>query len=395
MLTTRREFLIGGVKVGALVPLIAGAARPLGWLEGSGERCLVVLQLSGGNDALNMVVPHRQDAYYRMRPTIGQARGALHALDADHGLHPAMGALGALYGDGRLAVVHGVGYPEPNRSHFRSMEIWQTADPEHPPGDSGWLGRLADQLAAQRPGSLPALHVGDGELPLALRSPASFTPSVRGYQGFELHRGQAAIAAERDALLERPGAGELAFLREAARATYLAAARMAELADRPAQAEYPGDDLSQRLKLVARLIAGGFGTRVFDVELAGFDTHSRQAQTHAALLGQLSGALAAFHRDLEAQGQGGRVITLVFSEFGRRVEENGSKGTDHGAAAPVLLAGSAVRPGMHGTPPDLQKLVEGDIAYSTDFRSLYAMLERDWLGLKPSTAVAPAALLAS
>ena len=156
---------------------------------------------------------------------------------------------------------------------------------------------------------------------------------------------------------------------------------MAELASQPAAVEYPPSELARRLELIARLIAGGFGTRLFHVALEGFDTHARQAPVHAALLQELADALAAFQRDLAERGAAERVATLVFSEFGRRVEENGSKGTDHGAAAPVLLAGASVRGGMHGSAPDLGRLVDGDVAFSTDFRSVYRTLESEWMGL--------------
>ncbi|MBI5433871.1 MAG: DUF1501 domain-containing protein [Planctomycetes bacterium] len=397
MQTTRRQFLIGGLAVTAAVPLTSRAASALGSLGAradADERVLVVLQLSGGNDALNMVVPGRQDAYFKLRPTLALARGTLHRLDDDFGLHPSMGALAPLFADGRASLVHGVGYPTPNRSHFRSMEIWHTADPVRPPGTRGWMGRIADELAARAPGSLVALHIGDGDLPLALRAEKSFTPTLRGKNGLELHASAAATRAARNSLLTLGGSGELAFLRSAASTTYSAAERMGAIASRASKGDYPNSRLAERLALVAKLVAGGFGTRLFHVELAGFDTHSRQAPVHAALLAELAGALAAFQQDLDAQGVGSRVTTMVFSEFGRRVEENGSKGTDHGAAAPVLFLGRSLRPGFHGTPPDLAKLVEGDIAFTTDFRALYASLERGWLDVTPSTSAEPFALFA-
>ncbi|MCE9594137.1 MAG: DUF1501 domain-containing protein [Planctomycetes bacterium] len=391
MRTTRRTFLIGGLAVTAAVPLAARGARAS---SSDGDRVLVVLQLGGGNDALNMVVPERQDAYYRLRPTLALARRCLHRLDDDFGLHPNMGELAKLFAEGRASLVHGVGYPSPNRSHFRAMEIWHTADPEHPPGTRGWLGRIADELAVRAPHSLPALHVGDGDLPLALRAERTFTPTLRAKNGLELRSSAARTHGVRERLLEGRARGELDFLRTAARTTYAAAERMSALAARPSKVEYPSSQLAERLQLVAKLIAGGFGTRLFHVELSGFDTHARQAPVHAALLGELANALAAFQRDLDAQGVGARVTTMAFSEFGRRVEENGSKGTDHGAAAPVLFVGGGLRAGLHGTPPDLSKLVEGDIAFGTDFRELYAALERDWLGVSPSTAARPFALFA-
>ena len=393
MFTTRRQFLIGGLRVTAAVPVLGalGAARA----GSGGERALVVLQLTGGNDGLNTVVPHRQDDYFRMRPTLGLKPGALHALDDDHGLHPGLAGLGQLFAEGRVAVVHGVGYPDQDRSHFRSMEIWHTADPDHPPAGVGWMGRLADQIAASDPTGMAALHVGAGDLPLAMRGRDAFPPTVTDPGGFRLHEKSEAIARARgDLLAPRGGPPELAFLREAARTTYDAAGRMAAMAERETPVDYPGHDLAARLRLVARLVTGGFGTRLFHVQLAGFDTHARQGPVHASRMQQLSGALAAFQADLRHHGAGDRVVTLVFSEFGRRAAENGSRGTDHGAGAPVFLVGGRVRGGLHGTPPDLGGLVSGDVPATTDFRSIYTALEHDWMGLEPSTAIAALSVVA-
>ncbi len=384
MTSTRRQFLVNGARISAALPFASGLSFGA---SRDNDTVLVVLQLSGGNDGLNTVVPHRQDAYFRLRPTLSIARGDLVALDDEHGLHPSLGGIGRLFDDGRVAVVHGVGYPEPNRSHFRSMEIWHTADPIDAPTGVGWMGRLSDQLARRTVGALPALHIGDGELPLALYARDSFAPTVRDASGFEL-RGSAAFRARRDALLrDDRAAGELtAFLRSAASTSYRAAARMEQAAARHSGTEYPGYALAQRLRLVAQLVSGGFDTRLFHVELGGFDTHARQAPAHTDLLRELSESVAAFQRDLTTSGVAKRVLTLVFSEFGRRAAENGSRGTDHGAAAPVLLIGDGVRGGLHGRAPDLARLEEGDVPFSTDFRSVYTTLERDWLGLEPSTS---------
>ena len=382
MATTRREFLVNGVRLTALAPLVPALGR---LAPRAAARTLVVVQLTGGNDALNMVVPHRQDAYYQARPTLGLARTALHPLDDDHGLHPRMGELGRLFAEGRLRVQHGVGYPAPNRSHFRSLEIWHTGDPERPAGRVGWVGRMADVLSRSEPGTLTALHAGDEDLPLAMHSEDAFAPTVRDASGFRL-QGPAETAAYRDRLLEGArGSLELAFLRDAARATYAATERMASVVGRHDGAGYPSHELGRKLQLVARLIKGNFGTRLFYLTLGGFDTHARQAEAHAALLGELSSGLGAFQRDLDGSGTADRVVTLVFSEFGRRVAENGSRGTDHGAAAPVLLLGAPVRAGLHGSAPDLGRLEQGDVPYACDLRSVYATLEADWMGVPASS----------
>lgn len=397
MISTRRQLLVSGLRVAAAAPFAADLCRALPASAREGERALVVLQLSGGNDGINTVVPHRQDEYYRSRPTLGLSRGALHRLDDDHGLHPELRPLGELFDEGSVAVVHGVGYPNPDRSHFRSMEIWHTADPVNPPGETGWLGELADQLATGRPGTMAGLHIGTEDLPRALFARQYFAPTVRDEHGFRLSkvgRGQEAFASGRARLLVGgDSAGDLAFLREAARSTYDAATRMSAMADAPPPVAYPDEPLAKRLHLVARLVTGGFGARVFHVAQDGYDTHATQAPRHASLLSELGRSLRAFVRDLESSGAADRVVVLIHSEFGRRVRENGSKGTDHGAGAPAFLVGGGVRGGLYGTPPDLSRLDQGDVSYSTDFRSLYSALAADWMGLRSPTGAAPLPLI--
>ena len=393
MALSRRDFLADGLRVSALVPFLPRLALARR-AEQAERRVLVVLQLSGGNDGLNTVVPHVQDAYYRMRPFLGLARGGLHALDDAHGLHPAMGGLGELFQEGRLAIIHGVGYPNADRSHFRSLEVWHTAEPFAPAGEVGWLGRMADEIARRTPGSMPALAVEQGNLPLSMRGRDVLAPTVRDPQGFRTQGVSEELAALRDELLKARSEGDLGFLREAARTTYATAARMSAITSEPSAVDYPGQPLAQQLKLVAQLVQGGFGTRIFHLSIGGFDTHARQAPVHADRMQQVSSALTAFQRDLQATGVADRVLTLAFSEFGRRAAENASKGTDHGQGGPVFLMGAPVQGGLHGTPPDLDELVDGDVPNTTDFRGIYTLLERDWMGLEPSTEVPAMPLLA-
>lgn len=391
---TRRAFVAGGVRLtalGSLAPALGASALAQTGKSDANDRILVVVQLTGGNDGLNTVVPHAQDAYYRMRPTLAVKESAVHKLDDHVGLHPNLGQLAELYREGSMAVVHGVGHPNADRSHFRSLEIWHTAEPYAPAGRVGWLGNMADQLIARSPGSLPALSVGGRGSVLAMRGARAVPPTVPDDRGFRLARTSRQIAAQRSALADGARAksaptragSDLEFLRSAAHTAYDAAERMAAATGRENGVAYPDQPLSKELKLVAQLIRGGFGTRIYHVALAGFDTHASQASVHEVLLSRLDGALGAFQRDLEKGGQAKRVVTMVFSEFGRRAAENGSRGTDHGRGNPVFLLGPSVTAGQHGARPDLGKLVQGDIPSTADFRGLYAQLERDWMGLEP------------
>ncbi len=394
---TRRHLLVAGIQVSAACAAgPAFGALPISSLSSDRkERVLVVLQLTGGNDGLNTVVPFGQDQYYRLRPNLGLAKGGLHRLDDMHGLHPAMGTMSELFGEGQLAVIQGIANPTPDRSHFRSMEVWHTAEPNKPVGDVGWLGRLSDQIARGNPGSMPALAIGASNLPLSMRAEHSLAPTVQSAAGFQMDPRAKDLADWRNKLIAEDTRGDLGYLRIAARSTYDAAQRMETIAAKGSAVDYPETELARQFELVAGLIAGGFGTRVFTLEVTGFDTHARQTAVHAELLGRVSNALAAFQKDLTARGVADRVLTFAFSEFGRRAAENGSKGTDHGRGAPAFLVGNGVRPGLHGRAPDLQQLVDGDIPGTLDFRALYSAMERDWMGLQPSSQIEAAQVLAN
>lgn len=377
---TRRTLVVNGLRASALIPTLPllGAAPPQAGRE---DKVLVVVQLSGGNDGLNTVIPMRQDNYWRLRPHLGLAKARMHPLNDDAALHPSMAELAGLYHEGQVAVLQGVGLPKANRSHFRSMDIWHTASFDQPVPSSGWLGRLADRIAGGTPGSLPALAIGGGELPLSLRADRVQASAVRDASNLRLEPRANSIAAARDALLEGRRGGNLKFLADTARASYGTAARLAALDQERSAVDYPGTALAKGFATVAQLVAAGLGCRLFHLNLEGFDTHARQAPIHADRLAKLSGALGAFQRDLGARGIADRVRTLVFSEFGRRAQENGSKGTDHGHGAPAFVIGKGVAGGLHGKAPDLDALVDGDVPATQDFRGLYATLESDWMGV--------------
>ncbi|MEL6432025.1 MAG: DUF1501 domain-containing protein [Planctomycetota bacterium] len=382
---TRRSILVNGVRLSALGALAPHAFTGPGRGDGAqDDRVLVVLQLTGGNDGLNTVAPHGQDAYYRLRPTLAHAPKSVHRLDEQVGLHPGLGRLAGLAKDGLLTVVHGVGHPAGDRSHFRSLEIWHTAEPYAPVGRVGWLGNLADQLLARDPGSLPALSVGGRSSSLSMRGARATPPVVPDDRGFKLSHVSRQIGKERGRIAQaRAGApSELDFMRRTARIAYDAAERMSAITAQEPAVEYPNTSLGKELRLVAQLVRGGFGTRIFHVSFGGFDTHASQESVHGALLGRVDAALGAFQRDLVAAGLQERVTTFVFSEFGRRARENGSRGTDHGKGAPVLLLGGALPGGQLGRVPDLAHLDDGDVPVDVDFRGVYRQLEEDWLGLK-------------
>jgi uncharacterized protein (DUF1501 family) len=403
MTPTRRDFLrLGGstlLACGTAVPsFLARSALALDGAPGRPRgRVLVVLQLDGGNDGLNTVVPFRDDAYRRARPRLALPVGQVLRLNDDLGLHPSLAGLKRLYDDRRLAVVQAVGYPNPNRSHFESMAIWHTARPDPVRETPGWLaGCLDRRFAAAGPDS-PALNVGGPSLPQALTGGGRHVPSLsspeqlRRRLGLSEADGAAAQRAALDAVSGRrsgaPGS-LLQFVERTAVVTYASSARLeAVLRDERASGGYPEFfGLARRLRLIAQLIKSGMGTSLYYTALGGFDTHSGQLGTHAGLLREVGDSLRAFLDDLDRSGDGGRVLVLVFSEFGRRLRENGSGGTDHGTAAPVLLAGRPVRPGLHGPNPNLTDLHDGDPRFAIDFRRAYAAVLDRWLGC-PADAV--------
>jgi uncharacterized protein (DUF1501 family) len=394
----RREFLksslaastlvaMGAATVPAFVSRSAYAARAA---EGAaGDRVLVVVQLVGGNDGLNTVVPFGMDGYMRNRRALRLPAGTLHKLNGDVGLHPALGAMSKLLEAGRLAVVQGVGYPNPDRSHFRSMEIWESGRLEPGALETGWLGRALDGLPAKVGDDSAALHVGTRSLPLALRSKRTEVPSLVSLEQYRLQLGgsERERQAERTALdqmarIERPGDDPLlGFIRRSTLTAYDSSHRLEQVTTAaPEDAKYPEYGLARRLSLIAQIIKAGFGTRIFYTSLDGFDTHANQLGTHAALLTELGDSIAAFHADLAKAGQADRVALLTFSEFGRRVRENASQGTDHGAAAPLFVVGPVRQGGLVGAHPDLDALDDGDLKFHTDFRRVYAALLESWLG---------------
>jgi uncharacterized protein (DUF1501 family) len=392
----RRNFLLASVSGLAVVANTehvfarALAQAPLPGLPGAQDRCLVLINLYGGNDGLNCVVPHGDDRYYQLRPALAVDRGAVLAIDRNVGLNPGMRSFKALYDKGVVAIVQGVGYPNPDHSHFRSTEIWQTAAPERYE-HTGWLGRYFDKAGIAPENLFKGVSVSK-VLPEVLVSERTDIPAIAGV-------GQYAMIADRNVAARDAFSRQARDLRLPFESPYLAhvmeieanAQRSSEelpklIAGYTTSASYPATGLGRSLALAAQIVGSNLGTRAIYVEHGSFDTHVSQKATQDQLLMQFSNAVGAFYDDLAAHGNERRVLTLTFSEFGRRIEENGSRGTDHGEASPLFLIGGGVKGGLYGALPDLGATNMGNLRYTIDFRSVYATVLERWLG-RPSAPV--------
>ena len=380
---TRRAMFQSALRGSSLIALsgtvpgfLATTARAAG-PEREG-RVLVVIQLDGGNDGINTVVPFRDEGYARNRRSLRLDERDVIKVGDGIGLHPAMKGAGRLFESGRLAIVQGVGYPNPNRSHFESMAIWHSGRAlTTPRRGPGWLGGALDSHDEQRDGGPSMLYVGWESVPPALWGRASAAVAIDRPDDFKLN---AEIRADLGDLGERRGDDLAAFVLRSTLDAYASADRMAELARGHEHGRgYPETALGGRLRMVAQLLEAGLGARVYYTVQAGYDTHAIQPAQHARLLEELSTALEAFLDDLALAKLADRVAVLCFSEFGRRVAENDSAGTDHGTAGPVLIAGGKVRPGLAGTTPSLIDLADGDLKWSVDFRRIYASVLEQWL----------------
>ncbi len=403
---TRRLFLERGLTLASLAataPLFIQRSA-LGMMQSPAlssqpgvpdDRILVVIQLGGGNDGLNTVVPYGAGAYYDARPDLAvpapgrgtQQRPAALPLDDRQGigLHPDFRGFKTLMDEGVAGIVQGVGYPNPNRSHFTSMDIWHTADTEAK--GYGWIGRYFDNTCAGTPLPEGAVAIGR-KAPLAMQGavqkPVTFeTAELFRWMGEDLHP---ALEAPYQAI-NRSGTlpsvnpdSQLGFLMRTALDAQVSSDRIRAAVAKPALVEYPRGNLAEQLRIVAAMIRDEMATRVYYVSMSGFDTHANQFGRHSNLLRQAGDALNAFDRDLKAQASSGRVLTMVFTEFGRRVSQNASGGTDHGTAAPLYLVGDMVRPGLLGDHPSLTQLDQGDLVFNVDFRSIYAAIIEDWMG---------------
>ena len=366
-------------------------------ITGKDHPILVVLQLAGGNDGLNTIIPFEDDLYFRARPTLGIPKGQVVALDNFVGLNPSLAPLKGLYDNGNLAIIQGVGYPNPNRSHFRSTEIWQTASDPQQTLTKGWIGRYFDNCCN---GADPTVGVVLGEqLPQAFSAanPTGVAIGRPGNLGFDRENDpdEARLFSELNGMepgsmsgdsigtLSGPnksGMSALEYLQRTALDAQVSTDKIKQvLRGTKNEAAYPKNQLGSSLSLISRLIAGGLPTRVYYASQGGYDTHAGQINTHKRLLNDLATSLAAFCDDLKAKGIFDRVIVMTFSEFGRRVHENANGGTDHGTAAPMFVCGGGVKPGLYGKQPTLGSLDAGDLMYNVDFRSVYSTILSHWM----------------
>ncbi|EIQ01219.1 hypothetical protein OpiT1DRAFT_05791 [Opitutaceae bacterium TAV1] len=408
--TTRREFLrysaqgIGLLAFARFAPSFLVQSTLASTPAPEKDRTILVLvQLAGGNDGLNTVAPYQNDNYYKLRPTLGLKKEEVLDLDGRVGLHPSCTAMHELFKDGKLGVVQNVGYPNPNRSHFRSMEIWETASGSDDVLATGWIGRFLDNACAGMPTDVAAANAavaagaGARNDPEAVHISAEVPQSFGAEQAhstFGLTLGTRGGKRDKDAvqLLEKlitcggHGDGD----HDHSNGSFLQSTMMdALVTEKKVQkvlgayqpgASYPGNGFAGSLRNVAALIAAGLSTRVYFVSLGGFDTHNNQAPQHANLLRNLSEGLAAFQKDLESKGLADQVLTMTFSEFGRRPAENEGRGTDHGTAAPLFVMGSKLKGTMHGTEASLDIDKRDDLAFTTDFRQVYTTVLDRWLG---------------
>ena len=359
--------------------------------DGNGQRSLVVLQLSGGNDGLNTVIPYSNELYYDQRPSVSIPQEDVLKIDDNLGFNPNMGPIKRLWDEGKVAVITGIGYPSPNRSHFRSMDVWHTAEPTKIQNE-GWLGRAIRDLDPQADNVLTGVNFGRG-LPRALSCKGVPVASVGNLESYGLLpdiKDEMARKAALEAFTQMYGvAGGKDAVAEFLGQTGIDALKGADILRTAPEryssgVEYAPSPIAEKLKSVAQVLTADLGTRVYYTDHGPFDTHAAELPAHAKLWEDVSTAIGDFMDDLKEHGRQDDVAILVFSEFGRRIRDNGS-GTDHGSGSIALVIGDAVNSGLYGEYPSLREedQLEGDLHFSNDFRITYSSLLDQWLGLDP------------
>src|SRR6185369_11965964 len=386
MLIKRKEF----IQIGSLATASFMVPKFLKAFEGQqvvppGNKVMVILQLSGGNDGLNTVIPIRNDIYYRERPRLGIEKTNALALTDEVGLHPALTGLRELYDDGSLGILNNVGYPNPDRSHFRSMDIWQTGSPSDQYITTGWLGRYLDAQCHGCDKPTYALEIDD-VLSLALKGENSKAIAMKDPKRLFSTSNEKFF---RDVLKDHKNDGEetVDYLYKTMSETLSSANYIFQQSKlHPSSTEYPKTELGNGLKTIASLIFSDINTKVYYISLGSFDTHVNQQMQQQRLFTELSDALRVFTADLKKNNRFNDVLTFTFSEFGRRVSQNASGGTDHGTANNMFLIGGALKQkGVINAMPDLNDLDEGDLKYKIDFKTVYATVLRNWLEADDTT----------
>lgn len=384
---TRREFLRGSGGIGFMAfsgfapAFLARSAMAQNPAPEKDRSILVIIQLAGGNDGLNTVVPYTDDNYHQLRPTLGLKNNLIN-LNDDLALHPALAKLHGLYDDGQVSIIQNVGYPNPNRSHFRSTEIWETGSDGDNFEHTGWLGRYLDNTCSGTPGpedDPSVIHIGDIIPQSFLSGNPQFVFGMKADGRFG--RGKTSSDKAYETLLSADHVeGSPTYLQQTMMNTLITERRVeAQIAGYKPAAKFPNTKIGNSLRRISALIHADTETRVYFASLGGFDTHANQLIRHAQLLTELSDAMSAFQQDLKINKKDDQVLTMTFSEFGRRPSENGSAGTDHGTAAPLFVMGKNVNGGLLGESPDLNIETNKDLEYSTDFRGIYSSVLDQWL----------------
>ena len=395
MAITRRQFVQGGVAAFTVSFAAPGFLTDMARAQGRSRRNLVVLYLSGGNDALNTLIPYGDSQYYARRPAIAIPAGQVLQVGTDSGgtvlgLNPRLSGLRTIFNAGHLALIQRTGYPNSSRSHFTGTDIWSTGDPAQPQG-TGWLGRYLDSLPSpvdpltawstnrETPRSLLARTVGVPSIP-TINGYAFASPNTGAEVGFAR---ESATRISSHMPVDRP---HLAFVNGTAQGAFATLDRVAQVGTYVSSLTYPNNGFSQALRMIAGAMVRNVGTNIFWVQTGGYDTHAGQPAAYTNLMAALNDGVFAFYQDLRNQGLLNDTMILQFSEFGRRVAENGSQGTDHGAAGLMMAIGGSVKGGLYGTSANLQpghptlENSSNDIRYETDFRSVYARVIDSWLG---------------
>ncbi|MGE3076410.1 MAG: DUF1501 domain-containing protein [Dehalococcoidia bacterium] len=395
---SRRDFVKGGVALvsigtsaqSLLKGAVAFAAQNGAYVaDPNNKKILILVQLAGGNDGLSTIVPASDPTYRSSRSTLALAEDAVLPLEEGFGLHPSLAGMKGLWDSGKLAVVRGVGYPEQNYSHFKSMAIWQAGDPKLQL-DNGWLGRTLEQMESEQHDPFLGFNIGSST-PAEMRTPKISVPSVRNPADYGVKVGgklsdenNPRTATMLKLYEQYPTSSPYGVLLETTAETAVSSAKMLEQAASgytPA-VEYPDSSFGSGLSVLAEAVIGDLGMRVGHITLGGFDTHNNQLEEHTDLMETLDAGLTAFYQDLEAHGRADDVLVLTWSEFGRRVQQNANGGTDHGAGSMMFALGNGVQRGLYGDAPNLAALVDnGNVPYTTDFRRVYATVIDRWLGV--------------